>query len=65
MKYRKDEAKGSPLDAVSYYKKKSMIKAAKYYLHKNYYGEDVSVRFDVVSIQGEEIELIKDAFWIE
>lgn len=65
VKYRKDNIKGTPLDAVNYLKRKNIIRAARYYIHKNYYGMDVAVRFDVVSIEGDNIVLIKDAFWLE
>ena len=64
VKYRRDDHKGSPLEAINYRKKNNIIRAAKYYLHKNYYGQEVTSRFDVVSIEGDEISLIKDAFWI-
>ena len=64
VKYRRDTKKGYPTEAVNYRKKQRIIKAAKYYLYKNGY-DNQSVRFDVISITGNEIELIKDAFWIE
>ena len=64
VKYRKDTKKGYPSEAVNYCKKKRIIKAAKYYLYKNGY-DNQAVRFDVISIIGDDIELIKDAFWIE
>ena len=65
VKYRKNNKKGSPLESVNYKKRNRIIKGAKYYLHKYYYNQDVEVRFDVVSIEGEDITIIKDAFWIE
>ena len=64
VKYRRDDKKGYPTEAVNYNKRNRIIKAAKYYLYKNGYMEQ-AVRFDVVSIMGDEIELIKDAFWLE
>lgn len=64
VKYRRDTKKGYPTEAVNYRKKQRIIKAVKYYLYKNRY-DNQSVRFDVISITGNEIELIKDAFWIE
>ncbi|MBE5935296.1 MAG: YraN family protein [Lachnospiraceae bacterium] len=65
VKYRKDDSKGSALESISYRKKMNIIKSAKFYLYKHYYGRDIPVRFDVVCIQDEDISLIKDAFWIE
>lgn len=65
VKYRRDDKKGNPKESVNYYKKNKIIKATKYYLYKNHIGEDTSVRFDVVSILDNNIEHIKDAFWIE
>ena len=65
VKYRRDHKKGSPLDAITYYKKRRIINATKYYLHKYRYSENQPVRFDVISITGNGIELIKDAFWVE
>lgn len=61
VKYRKNDKKGNPLEAISMQKQRSISKCAAYYLKKhNLY--DVPVRFDVVGILGEEIQLIQNAF---
>ncbi len=62
MKYRRTVALGNPLEAVDQRKQKRIYQAAGYYLHCFYYGKEVSCRFDVVAILGEEIFLIRNAF---
>lgn len=64
VKYRKDMDKGHPVEAIDYKKKNRIIKSAKYYMYKNNIIDGQGIRFDVVAILGENIELIKDAFWI-
>ena len=61
VKYRKDDGAGSPLDAVTVQKQKSISKCAMHYLNKKHL-KDVSVRFDVVGIQGNEVALVQNAF---
>ena len=58
VKYRKDNSYGSPLEAISSYKVKSICKTARYYLKSN----DIEARFDVISIVGNDIEHIHNAF---
>ena len=65
VKYRKDIKSGYPSEAVTYNKRSRIIKASKFYMYKHRIGDGQSVRFDVISIVNNEIELIKDAFWIE
>ncbi len=62
VKYRRTVALGNPLEAVDQRKQKRIYQAAGYYLHCFYYGKEVSCRFDVVAILGEEIFLIRNAF---
>lgn len=62
VKYRKDRKLGTAVEAVNYYKQRSIIRTARYYLYKNGYREDVKCRFDVVAIQGTEVSLISNAF---
>ena len=61
VKYRKDTRKGYPLEAISLHKQKVLSKCAIYYLQK-YKKIDVPVRFDVVGILGEQIQVIQNAF---
>ena len=62
VKYRKDSAAGHPLEAVDYQKQNKIRYTAQYYMYKNRIPENTPCRFDVVSILGDEITLIKDAF---
>lgn len=61
VKYRKDDGAGSPLDAVTVQKQRSISKCAMYYMNKKHL-QDVAVRFDVVGIKGNEVTLVQNAF---
>ena len=61
VKYRRDDSAGSPLDAITVQKQRTISKCAMYYMKKNYLN-DVPVRFDVVGIVGDEVTLVKNAF---
>lgn len=62
VKYRRTNQYGYPEEAVNYIKQSKIRKTASYYLLTKKYPENTPVRFDVVSILGNEIKLIKDAF---
>ena len=64
VKYRKSTSFGFPEEAVTYTKQKKMLSGARYYLYKNHYPADTPCRFDIISIYGEEILWIKDAFTV-
>ena len=61
VKYRKDDGAGSPLDAITFQKQRTISRCAMYYMNKNHM-QDVSVRFDVVGIVGDEVTLVQNAF---
>ncbi len=61
VKYRKDAEKGDPFEAVTYAKQKTISQCAFYYLNKHRLL-DVPMRFDVVGILGDEIQVVKNAF---
>ena len=61
VKYRSNEGAGHPLEAISKLKQRSMSKGALHYLKKNHF-QDASIRFDVVTILGDEIQLLQNAF---
>ena len=61
VKYRTTIKNGAPLEAVSISKQKAICKSAMLYMKKNGLL-DVPVRFDVVGILGDEIQLIQNAF---
>lgn len=61
VKYRKDSQKGYPSEAVDSRKQRIISGCAAFYLMQKGIS-DVPCRFDVVSMKGESLELIKDAF---
>ena len=63
VKYRRDSACGTPLEAVTLKKQKRICRTALYYCGKNGYGDSTPCRFDVVAIEGEDKVIhIKNAF---
>ena len=67
VKSRTNEMYGTPAMAVNYYKRKNIVKTAKYYIMKNKLQNEFC-RFDVVEILLENddnnIRLIKNAFMV-
>lgn len=61
VKYRKDEGKGYPLEAISLVKQRTICKCAVSYMREHHLGH-MPVRFDVVGILGERIQVIPNAF---
>lgn len=62
VKYRASLSKGSALEAVDFRKQRQICRTADYYRMRRCLGEDTPVRYDVLAIQGEEIEWIQNAF---
>lgn len=62
VKYRRNECKGAPAEAVGYAKQQKIRYTAQMYLYRHRYPEDMPCRFDVVSILGDQISWIRDAF---
>ena len=62
VKYRKNIEKGTALEAVNAHKQLQICRTADYYRYIHHCGEDTSVRYDVLAIQGEEICWIQNAF---
>lgn len=62
VKYRSTSGCGLPLEAVDHKKQKKILSVARYYMLTHGYPENVNCRFDVVSIMGNEISLISNAF---
>jgi putative endonuclease len=62
VKYRKDNSKGSPAEAVTYSKQKTICTVADYYRLTHGMGEYTPTRYDVIGICGEEITWYKNAF---
>ena len=62
VKYRKDDKKGYPAQAVDQRKQQKIRKSAMIYLKKNHLSFEQQMRFDVVEILGKKIRVIKHAF---
>ena len=61
VKMRSSDAFGKPYEAVGEIKKRHMMRGANNFLQENDL-QDASVRFDIISIEGEDVCHIKDAF---
>ena len=62
VKYRKDDRAGAPAAAVDLKKQATISRVADYYRSRKGLTEACSFRFDVVSILGEEINWLRNAF---
>lgn len=62
VKRRKNTTSGHPLEAISPNKIRRICKTALYYLQSSHLPESTAMRFDVISIIGEEVSLLRDAF---
>ena len=62
VKYRRDTQKGFAAEAVDMHKQRKICKVADYYRYSHGMGARTQVRYDVVAIQGEEIDWIQNAF---
>ncbi len=62
VKYRATDEFGTAEEAVTPVKQRRLIKLARVFIMKNPMYADFDVRFDVIAINGNEINLIKGAF---
>lgn len=63
VKYRSNLSKGTPAEAVGFYKQNRIRRTAQHYLAANGINEyNTDIRFDVIEIIGKEIRHIKAAF---
>lgn len=62
VKYRRNAAMGTPFEAVDWKKQRIISRTASYYCLTHGYGETMPCRFDVVAVQGDEIQVLKNAF---
>lgn len=62
VKYRGTDGKGHAADAVTYGKQRRICIVADYYRYTHRLGDNVAVRYDVVAVQGGELEWIQNAF---
>lgn len=65
VKYRKNTACGYPEEAVSKNKRRKIILVSCYYRMLMHYGDNVPIRYDVVSILGDKICWNKNAFYYD
>lgn len=62
VKYRRDTAFGSALEAVDARKQRKICRCADYYLYRHPACREGGVRFDVVAVCGESVQWIQNAF---
>lgn len=62
VKYRKDDSKGSAAEAVGFGKRRKICRVSDYYRMLHGCPSDMPVRFDVMAIDGDRMEWIRDAF---
>lgn len=62
VKYRAGKSRGSAAEAVGFAKQKKICQVADYYRVLHHCAEDTPLRFDVVAIDQERINWIKNAF---
>lgn len=62
VKYRKNEAFGTPQEAVDRRKQAKICRCAEVYLYRQQIQPDRRMRFDVVAVCGEDIRWIRNAF---
>ncbi len=63
VKYRKSSKMGAAEESVSKSKMKKIYLTALEYIRKNSNSADRNMRFDVIAINGEKINWIKNSFW--
>jgi len=62
VKYRKNEEFGTALSAVGTRKQRQICRTADAYRYQHCYGEGTAVRYDVLAIQGQQVEWVRNAF---
>lgn len=62
VKFRKDPAMGTPQEAVGYAKQRKICRVAMVYRAYRGLPLGTPIRYDVIAIQGDEINWIKNAF---
>lgn len=62
VKYRKDSNSGFAAEAVNYGKIRKICRTADFYLMSHKLPSSTNVRFDVIAIEGQQINYIRNAF---
>jgi putative endonuclease len=68
VRYRKNDIYGSAAESVTKQKQRRLLASAGYYLQNEKLYENISCRFDVITVSGQynpQIKWIKDAFQAE
>lgn len=63
VKYRRSDRYGSASEAVGYNKQQIIGRVSDYYRVVRHITDDIQIRYDVVAIQGNQINWIKNAFF--
>lgn len=64
VKYRKNVASGYPIEAVNHRKQQKIIKTSLYYITQNHLSLNSNYRYDIVSVIGSKVHILKNAFTI-
>lgn len=62
VKFRSGSDMGMAVEAVGIRKQRQICKVADYYRMIHHLGDNTAVRYDVLAIQGEDIQWIQNAF---
>ena len=62
VKYRSGKSRGSAAEAVGAAKQRKICRVADYYRFLHHCAEDTPLRFDVVEVDGDNMQWIKNAF---
>lgn len=62
VKFRSGTDMGMAVEAVGIRKQRQICKVADYYRMMHHLGDNTAVRYDVLAIQGEDIQWIQNAF---
>lgn len=62
VKYRSGASRGSAAEAVGVAKQRKICRVADYYRLIHHCAEDTPLRFDVVAVDGDRLQWIKNAF---
>ena len=62
VKYRAGHSKGSAAEAVGFAKQKRICQEADYYRMLHHCAEDTPLRFDVVAVDADKVNWIKNAY---
>lgn len=62
VKYRKSSFYGLAVETVNNRKQQKIYQTAEYFIYKNPKYKNIQCRFDIITIQNEKLEWLKNAF---